>query len=180
MVSCLACLFACCLLVWLLYISIDWLLGPTGWNILPSTLWVPSVWDLFKILSKWTSRTEDPRASKMTSKAPKTIANSWKIQPKDLRILFLMLFCRSSFLNDSTTNLMVFQVLEVPWKTTNPPELLPIITLKLCIDKTPSKVRFVSKNDVVCPLKLDPKSLKIELGTAMRSPWGTFRATASF
>ena len=52
--------------------------------------------------------------------------------------------------------------------------------IQLCIDKTPSKVRFVSKNDVVCPLKLDSKSLKIELGTAMRSPWGTFRATASF
>ena len=60
---------------------------------------------------------------------------------------------------------MVFQVLEIPWKTINPPKLIPIITLKLCIDKTPSKVRFVAKNDVSSPLKLHPKSLKIELGT---------------
>ena len=42
MVSCLACLFACCLLVWLLYISIDWLLGPPGKTFLPSTLRVLS------------------------------------------------------------------------------------------------------------------------------------------
>ena len=82
-----------------------------------------------------------------------------------------MSFCRSSFLNDSTTIFMVFQVLEVPWKTINPPKSIPIITLKLCIDKTPSKVRFVSKNYVSSPLKLHPKSLKIELGSPKRSSW---------
>ena len=48
---------------------------------------------------------------------------------------------------------------------------MPIITLKLCIDKTPSKVRFVSKNDVYSRLKLHPKSLKIELGRPRRSSW---------
>ena len=66
---------------------------------------------------------------------------------------------------------MVFQVPEVPWRTINPPKLIPIITLKLCIDKTPSKVRFVSKHDVSSHLKLHPKSLKIELGSPRRSSW---------
>ena len=107
----------------------------------------------------------------MTAKAPKTIANSSKIEPKDLRILFLMLFCRSSFLNDSTTIFMVFHVLEVPWKTINPPKLIPIITSKLRIDKTPSKARFVSKNYVSSHLKLHPKSLKVEVGSPRRSSW---------
>ena len=82
-----------------------------------------------------------------------------------------MSFCRASFWNDGTTILMVFQVLEVPWKTITPPKLIPIITLKLCIDKTPSTVRFVSNNDVSSPLKLHPKSLKIEPGSPRRSSW---------
>ena len=82
-----------------------------------------------------------------------------------------MSFCRSSILNDSTTMFMVFQILEVPWKTINPPKLIPIITLELCFEKTPSKVRFVSKNDVFSPLKLHPKSLKIELGSPGSSSW---------
>ena len=82
-----------------------------------------------------------------------------------------MSFCRSSFLNDSTTIFVVFQVLEVPWKTINPPNLITIITLKLCIDKILSKVRFVSKNGVSSPLKLHPKSLKIELGSPRKSSW---------
>ena len=103
----------------------------------------------------------------MTASAPKTTTNSWKIEPGDLWIWFLMSFCRSSFLNDSTTIFMVFQVLGVPWKTINPLKLIPIITFKLHINKTLSKVRFVSKTDVSSPLKLHPKSLKIELGT----PW---------
>ena len=38
----LGCLLACCLLVWLLYISIDWLWYPTGLTVLPSTLCVAS------------------------------------------------------------------------------------------------------------------------------------------
>ena len=90
-----------------------------------------------------------------------------------------MSFCRSSILNDNTTIFMFFQVLEAPWKTINPPKLIPIITLKPCIDKTPSKVRFVSKSDVSSPLKLHPKTLKIELGTPMRPPWRS-KAPAKF
>ena len=82
-----------------------------------------------------------------------------------------MFFCRSSILNDSTTIFMVFQVLEAPWKTINPPKLILISTLKPCIDKTPSKVRFVSKNDVSSPLKLHPRSLKIEVGSPRRASW---------
>ena len=64
-----------------------------------------------------------------------------------------------------------FSILGAPWKTINPPKLIPIITLKLCIDKTTSKVGFVSKNDVSSPLKLHPKSLKIELGSPRRPSW---------
>ena len=39
-----------------------------------------------------------------------------KIELGDLRILCLMSFCRSSFLNDSTTIFMVFQVMAIPWR----------------------------------------------------------------
>ena len=81
----------------------------------------------------------------MTARAPKTMTNSWKTEPGDLWIQFLMFFCRSSILNDGTTIFMVFQVLGVPWKTINSPKLIPIIRLTLCIDKTLPRVRFVSK-----------------------------------
>ena len=63
---------------------------------------------------------------------------------------------------------MVFQLLEVPWKTINPPKLIPIITLKLCIDKSPSKVRFVAK--MMSPA-LIPNHLKSSLG-ALGDPAG--------
>ena len=39
-----------------------------------------------------------------------------KIELGDLRILCLISFCRSSFLNDSTTIFMVFHLMGVPWR----------------------------------------------------------------
>ena len=40
---------------------------------------------LFKIFWKSTSWTGDPKTSKMTARAPKTIANSWKIEPRTIQ-----------------------------------------------------------------------------------------------
>ena len=77
----------------------------------------PQPRDFFKIISKSTSRTEDPMTSKMTARPPKTPTKSCKIETWNLRILFLVFFSRSLFLDDSTRNLKVFQVLGAPRKT---------------------------------------------------------------
>ena len=110
-------------------------------------------------------------SSRSSSMPPKTMTNSWKIESWDLPDLVFMIFSKPLILNDSTMNLMVFQVLGLPRTTRNPPKPSPGIILKLCIEMTPSKIEFLLEKGVPGPPKCHPKSMKNWPWTSKGPPW---------
>ena len=79
-----------------------------------------------------------------------------------------MSFCRSSILNDSTTTFTGGSLEDNKSTEIDSDNHIETMYRQNTVQ---SSIKFVSKKNVSSPLKLHPKSLKIELGSPRRSSW---------
>ena len=154
----LGCLFACCLLVWLLYISIHWLLWPPGWTFIPSTLRVASALGSLQNPLKMNFQNRRPKGVQDDIQGSqnhcKLMKNRAQGPPDPIFDVILSIFVFEGQYNE-------FDGFSGSWGTLKDNKSTRIA----CDNHIGTMHRqniiqstFCIKNDVVCPLKLDTKS----------------------